>query len=86
MKRGLQPNIMDALYEFHICSLISQAVIKSLWSVRQCANTPRTEKKASRHQQEGMCIQADTGITNKTECAQHYKTVRCMKGAHIGFL
>ena len=85
MKRGLQPNIMDALYEFYICSLISQAVIKSRWSVRQCANTPRT-KKASRHQQEGMCIQADTGITNKTECVQHYKIVRCMKGAHIGFL
>ena len=55
MKRGSQPNIMDALYEFYICSLISQAVIESLQSVRQCANTPRTEKKASRHQQEGMC-------------------------------
>lgn len=54
MKRGSQPN-MGALYEFYICSLISQGVLESLRSVRQCANTPRTEKKASRHQQE-VCV------------------------------
>lgn len=47
MKRGSQPNIMGALYEFYICLLISQGVLESLRSVRQCANTPRTEKKAS---------------------------------------
>ena len=48
MKRGSRPNIMDALYEIYICSLISQAVIESLPSVRQCSNAPGTEKKASR--------------------------------------